>query len=442
MDSNPKSMVDQEKHSSAPDGAQEMQIEVAKQVPTQIELDDQTSVKPKYRDSIENRYLFPCDDPIDSTLEADLDTLSQARYGNKPFGGVGRRQASSSRGTFFRSLRSLLSCIVISDRSSQLDEGPYEENYGGDASFQIVESSQPNSLHNKSADFYSRTDSSIGQEAQFHGRYFGLHQQEIDQNFICIQSQKNTKEDERDTSKLSSNGHTGDSGDCLMHQRGLMAKREQGSECQQDFGSIEASKSNASYSIEYLRNRFSSLSSDCGFSSASQNSVNQFGNFPILPYSPLKEPDKSRANGQEEISKRTCTGQIHSVNKSQTKIEEAVHGLGNCCLHPRTGDQSQLSRDKDLAGMRGNNKKAEDCSAGPKVENSKISLTFDGAKQDIQAQSDLVPGGLPQCFELKLTLSINRNDKEVFDQKSGRERDGGTNSVGSMGSGASGSNET
>lgn len=65
------------------------------------------AAKVVHRNSIENRYLFPTDDdPIDSTLEEDLENLSQARYGY-----TGQRQAHNSAGGSYGGSRSLLKSI-------------------------------------------------------------------------------------------------------------------------------------------------------------------------------------------------------------------------------------------------------------------------------------------------------------------------------------------
>lgn len=73
------------------------------------------SPKVVYRNSIENRYLFPTDDPIDSTLEADLENLSQARYGHSH-----PSRLSGSR-NIFKSLLSLVSCLSAHSNHSEVD---------------------------------------------------------------------------------------------------------------------------------------------------------------------------------------------------------------------------------------------------------------------------------------------------------------------------------
>jgi len=73
------------------------------------------SPKVVYRDSIENRYLFPTDDLIDSALEADLETLSQARYGR-----CNNQRLGASR-NILKSLRSLVSCLSVQSNRSELE---------------------------------------------------------------------------------------------------------------------------------------------------------------------------------------------------------------------------------------------------------------------------------------------------------------------------------
>lgn len=61
-----------------------------------------------HKNSMEDRYLFPNEEPIDSTLEDDIENLSQARYG--PTIAINRHRANASK-NIFRSLRSLVSCL-------------------------------------------------------------------------------------------------------------------------------------------------------------------------------------------------------------------------------------------------------------------------------------------------------------------------------------------
>lgn len=81
----------------------------------QVCKDVPRSAKVVYRNSIENRYLFPTDEPIDSTLEADLENLSQARYGKSTYS-----RLSGSR-NILKSLRSLVSCLSARSNHSELD---------------------------------------------------------------------------------------------------------------------------------------------------------------------------------------------------------------------------------------------------------------------------------------------------------------------------------
>lgn len=71
---------------------------------------------------MESSYLFPNDEPIDSHLEADLENLSQARYGADT--AINYRRSKPSK-YIFRSLRSLVSCLNAPS-NSELDD--YSEN--------------------------------------------------------------------------------------------------------------------------------------------------------------------------------------------------------------------------------------------------------------------------------------------------------------------------
>lgn len=80
-----------------------------------------------FRNSIDNKYLYATDEPIDSTLEADLERLSQARYGAQR----GRNACLIQSKNILKSLKNLISCLRMQSTSSDLRsdfESPCDDN--------------------------------------------------------------------------------------------------------------------------------------------------------------------------------------------------------------------------------------------------------------------------------------------------------------------------
>lgn len=157
------------------------------------------SPKNSLRDYVDNRYFYPSEDLIDSTLEADLEKLSQARYGAHK---CNSHRMNPSK-NIIKSLKSFISCLTMQSTSSDFQSEVEKFECATDANRHISCDTIPMELH--------------------------------------------TLDTER-----SANAEIFDFDDCLV------ATDTADPRCIRD--SIDASKHQAS------------SSSDCGFSSASQNS--------------------------------------------------------------------------------------------------------------------------------------------------------------------------
>lgn len=227
------------------------------------------SPKVVYRNSIENRYLFPTDDPIDSTLEADLENLSQARYGHSH-----PSRLSGSR-NIFKSLLSLVSCLSAHSNHSEF-EGHSE-----------------NTLHFSEQAIKNNINKSAPKIPTNNEQHINLNHPLNDIS-------------EKDSYQLESGPSVVQS--CEHKQAGIAC------------------------SDQRIRRHISS-SSDCGFSSASQNSAN-FQSFPAC--SPIMTADDELRTKQ--IYKRIVTRLMNSTSISNEDLNRLKSILfephfENCCLH-------------------------------------------------------------------------------------------------------------
>lgn len=224
------------------------------------------SPKVVYRNSIENRYLFPTDEPIDSTLEADLENLSQARYGP-----THSSRLSGSR-NIFKSLLSLVSCLSAHSNHSEFDRH------------------SENTLHFSEQTIKNNINKATPKIATSSERY----------------SPQLNDISEKDSYQLESGPSAVQS--CEHNQTGVACS-------------------------DHRVRRHISSSSDCGFSSASQNSFN-FQSYPAC--SPIMTADDEHRTKQ--IYKRIVTRLMNSTSVSNEDIHRLKGILfepqfENCCLH-------------------------------------------------------------------------------------------------------------
>lgn len=246
-----------------------------------------------YRNSIENRYLFPTDDedPIDSTLEEDLENLSQARYGYAAPQTNNNRLRSSSRG-LFKSLRSLVSCLNSQSNQSEFEvqsEGTlrYSTNLG-----QFKNRSEPAAPPPQAEALYANTVASA-----------------LDQPPPPLYSSTATN------SKISSSRPN--------------SRNQQ---------LIEAQAA--------MRNHQMSSSSDCGFSSASQNSINCLSLAAMSAQlgSPLLEDHLRSQQIYRRIVARMLSNPL-ATEEDLEKLKNIFVSVGGsqqfdnngCCLHGGIG---------------------------------------------------------------------------------------------------------
>lgn len=232
------------------------------------------SPKVVYRNSIENRYLFPTDEPIDSTLEADLENLSQARYGHSH-----PSRLSGSR-NIFKSLRSLVSCLSAHSNHSELDRH------------------SENTLHFSEQAIKSNINKAMPK--------------------IKANEQDPSVHELNDISEKDS-----------YHQPNNPPPPPPAAATVQG---CEHKQAGIACNDQRIRRHVSS-SSDCGFSSASQNSIN-FQSFPAC--SPIITADDERRTKQ--IYKRIVTRLMNSTSVSNDDLQRLRRILfephfENCCLH-------------------------------------------------------------------------------------------------------------
>lgn len=230
------------------------------------------SPKVVYRNSIENRYLFPTDDSINSTLEADLEDLSQARYGRNAPSRLG-----SSR-NIFKSLCSLVSCMSAHSNNSEL-----EKRYESTIEFSANNSKGANqSMPAVNLDNASKTPAPLIYENAFKN---GI-------NDYCLPEYRKLSDETRNV--------------------------------------FEKETSTIRY-CDQLARQHKSSSSDCGFSSASQNSINFYSH---QTCSPVLKNDEERRTIQ--IYKRIVARLMNSTsltNEDFYQLRKIIFSSPSCCLH-------------------------------------------------------------------------------------------------------------
>lgn len=116
-----------------------------------------------FRNSIDNRYLYPTEDPIDSTLEADLEKLSQARYGNRnQHHNLVQHNPSKN---LLKGLKSLISCLRTKPSNSEFNSELDNYNYAVDirlSNDDVDVSRQTFTKNHTSQEFYSFAEQSSG----------------------------------------------------------------------------------------------------------------------------------------------------------------------------------------------------------------------------------------------------------------------------------------
>lgn len=249
------------------------------------------SAKVVYRNSIENRYLFPTDDPIDSTLEADLENLSQARYGR------GANSRLSSSRNIFKSLCSLVPCLSA-----------HHSNHSE------LEKQSENTI-----EFLANATKGTNQSTPAVNLYNSKEPVHI---APCLSDFKRLDEfsppDYRKSSEETNN--------VMSHNKPTFKQ-----------------------SWDHTVQRYVSSSSDCGFSSASQNSIN-FHSHPAC--SPVLTADDEQRTIQ--IYKRIVAKLMssHSVtNEDFCRLKRIMFSTPNqfssCCLHQTPTAQSFNANESD-----------------------------------------------------------------------------------------------
>lgn len=418
-----------------------------------------------YRDSIENRYLFPTDgleeatgassannEPIDSTLEADLEDLSQARYGyhQRP---ARSSSASSSRNLLLKSLRSLISCLGASTGASE-----HEERLSGSSRHSElrivcrrphsgaatpVNKSQPPRARSASraASVSSRlSTSSIGSvstcssspapsPAPSSGRRHRPAHAQTRTHFY--QATKHQEQQVAYCPNCAHQTHFQMAGAIEQGQLRLGQQRQQ-------------PQPQLSQSVW----RQISSSSDCGFSSASQTSANLV----LSPAGPIHsltgaelegQPPASSADGQEDERLGALCAHLAARLASNSQLPGELAGLlaelsaqpaRGCCATATNGQPecyeqllAELVKKAYLqtapAGQPAASASAasvESVSRAPGAATTNAAPLNAAAKVDAhQSQTGAESAaGLPRAFELKLTLSINNEHDKRSPQHS------------------------
>lgn len=247
-----------------------------------------------YRDSIDNRYLFPTDeDPIDSTLERDIENLSQARYGHSA-----NLRLNGSR-NIFKSLRSLVSCLNVNSNNSDFEENFKQETLKYSAHHTTTREvankavpliRSPSSATTCKPDAYCSSHMASNQESKSKDEYIQAHCVSNDSNHVQYQHQPQPKQEQQK---------------CLPRQI--------------------------------------SSSSDCGFSSASQNSINFQTSYPAC--SPALSTDDDRRTNlvyKRIVARLMSLPGASFTNEDLLRLKRILFDqphFDSCCLHNGTTNQ-------------------------------------------------------------------------------------------------------
>lgn len=284
-------------------------------------LGPKNAAKVVYRDSIENRYLFPTDDPIDSTLEADLENLSQARYGHHS---TNLRLNGSKN--IFKSLRSLVSCLSAQSNHSE-----------------IMERRSENTM--KFSEFGDRGGTTTNKAMPILSPF----KQPID-DFLVQSNQNSSSSSSREEKEnlFQHKQHSLNMNSNNNISSNVYARANQHKMSAYNVTNTNDNQQNQPQNHQQTIVRQISSSSDCGFSSASQNSIN------FQSYQTSNSPQISAEEKRKRIQiyNNFLTHLMNSTTMNENDLNRLRRVLfephfDNCCLN---GSINQVSLSDAFSG--------------------------------------------------------------------------------------------